>query len=110
MLHSRYAALALGLLTLGLSFISAHAAAPTLEIVKTRGAVRCGVSTGFPGFSLPDSQGIYRGLDADVCRAVAAATLDDAGKLQYVPLTAAQRSTALQSGGVGVRALHATWS
>ena len=110
MLHSRCAALALGLLALGLSSISVHAAAPTLETVKAHGVVRCGVSTGFPGFSLPDSQGVYRGLDVDVCRAVAAATLGDAGKVQYVPLTAVQRFTALQSGEVDVLARNATWT
>src|SRR5258708_36452868 len=97
MLHSRCAALALGLLALGLSSISVHAAAPTLETVKARGVVRCGVSTGFPGFSLPDSQGVYRGLDADVCRAVAAAIFGDAGKVQLVPLTAVPPFPALPS-------------
>jgi len=110
MLCMRYAILASVLLGFGLSAIAAHAAAPTLDAVKARGAVRCGVSTGFPGFSLPDSQGIYRGLDVDVCRAVAAATFGDAGKVQYVPLTAVQRFTALQSGEVDVLARNATWT
>jgi general L-amino acid transport system substrate-binding protein len=59
---------------------------------------------------MPDSQGVYRGLDVDVCRAVAAATLGDAGKVQYVPLTAVQRFTALQSGEVDVLARNATWT
>src|SRR5471032_3498015 len=103
-------AAAIGFLALGLPFISAHAATPTLDTVKARGTVRCGVSTGFPGFALPDSQGIYRGLDVDVCRAVAAAALGDAGKVQYVPLTAVQRFTALQSGEVDVLARNATWT
>jgi general L-amino acid transport system substrate-binding protein len=105
-----YATTAFGLLAFGLSPVAAHAAAPTLDTVKAHGVVRCGVSTGFPGFSLPDSQGVYRGLDVDVCRAVAAATLGDAGKVQYVPLTAVQRFTALQSGEVDVLARNATWT
>ena len=110
MARAGYATTAFGLLAFGLSSVAAHAAAPTLETVKAHGVVRCGVSTGFPGFSLPDSQGVYRGLDVDVCRAVAAATLGDAGKVQYVPLTAVQRFTALQSGEVDVLARNATWT
>ncbi len=89
---------------------TARAASPTLDAVKARGAVRCGTSPGFPGFSLPDSQGVYRGLDVDVCRAVAAAVFGDATKVQYVPLTAVQRFTALQSGEVDVLARNATWT
>ena len=73
MARAGYATTAFGLLAFGLSSVAAHAAAPTLDAVKAHGVVRCGVSTGFPGFSLPDSQGVYRGLDVDVCRAVAAA-------------------------------------
>lgn len=88
----------------------AHAQSTTLNAVKARGAVRCGTSPGFPGFSMPDSQGVYRGLDVDVCRAVAAATLGDAGKVQYVPLTAVQRFTTLQSGEVDMLARNATWT
>ena len=110
MARAGYAATAFGLLVFGLASVAAHAAAPTLDTVKAHGVVRCGVSTGFPGFSLPDSQGVYRGLDVDVCRAVAAATLGDAGKVQYVPLTAVQRFTALQSGEVDVLARNATWT
>ena len=110
MARAGYATTAFGLLAFGLSPVAAHAAAPTLDTVKAHGVVRCGVSTGFPGFSLPDSQGVYRGLDVDVCRAVAAATLGDAGKVQYVPLTAVQRFTALQSGEVDVLARNATWT
>jgi len=93
-----------------LAWTPAHAQSPTLDAVRTRGVLRCGTSAGFPGFSLPDSQGFYRGLDVDVCRAVAAATLGDAGKVQYVALTAVQRFTALQSGEVDVLARNATWT
>jgi general L-amino acid transport system substrate-binding protein len=90
--------------------LPAQAAESMLDTVKARGVVRCGVSTGFPGFGLPDSQGVYRGLDVDVCRAVAAAVFGDAGKVQYVPLTAVQRFTALQSGEIDVLARNATWT
>ena len=88
----------------------AQAQSTTLSAVQARGAVRCGTSPGFPGFSMPDSHGVYRGMDVDVCRAVAAATLGDAGKVQYVPLTAVQRFTALQSGEVDLLARNATWT
>ena len=93
-----------------LSWNPAHAQSPTLNVVRARGALRCGTSAGFPGFSMLDSQGVYRGLDVDVCRAVAAATLGDAGKVQYVALTAVQRFTALQSGEVDLLARNATWT
>ncbi|WP_372625094.1 amino acid ABC transporter substrate-binding protein [Falsiroseomonas sp.] len=82
----------------------------TLDAVKARGAVRCGVSTGFPGFAAPDSRGEWRGLDVDACRAVAAAALGDAAKVQYVPLTAVQRLPALTSGEVDMLARNTTWS
>jgi general L-amino acid transport system substrate-binding protein len=67
----------------------------TLDAMRARGALRCGVSAGFPGFAAPDSRGEWRGLDVDACRAVAAAALGDAAKVQYVPLTAVQRLPAL---------------
>lgn len=96
---------------LGLTCMASLAsAAPMLETVKARGVVRCGVSTGFPGFGLPDKQGVYRGLDIDMCRAVAAAVFGDAGKVQFSPLTAVQRFTALQSGEVDMLARNATWT
>jgi general L-amino acid transport system substrate-binding protein len=104
------AGLALGVVCLTALSGPAFAQSATLDAVKARGAVRCGTSPGFPGFSMPDSQGAYRGLDVDVCRAVAAATLGDAAKVQYVPLTAVQRFTALQSGEVDLLARNATWT
>src|SRR3954463_14096688 len=76
----------------------AGTAAGTLDTVKQRGMLVCGVSTGFAGFSAPDSQGNYKGLDADYCRALAAGGLGDANKVRYVALTAQNRFTALQSG------------
>ncbi len=78
------------------------AAAGTLDTVKQRGILMCGVSTGFAGFSAPDSQGNYKGLDADYCRALAAGVLGDLNKVRYVALTAQNRFTALQSGEVDV--------
>src|SRR5438477_5999941 len=78
------------------------AAAGTLDTVKQRGTLVCGVSTGFAGFSAPDSQGNFKGLDADYCRALAAGVLGDASKVRYVALTAQNRFTALQSGEVDV--------
>ncbi len=78
------------------------AAAATLDTVKQRGTLVCGVSAGFAGFSAPDSQGNYKGLDVDYCRALAAAVLGDASKVRYVALTAQNRFTALQSGEIDV--------
>ena len=106
----KLAGLALGVLCLASVYNPARAQSVALDAVRARGAVRCGTSTGFPGFSMPDGQGVYRGLDVDVCRAVAAATFGDAAKVQYVPLTAVQRFTALQSGEVDLLARNATWT
>ncbi len=78
------------------------AAAGTLDTVKQRGTLVCGVSAGFAGFSAPDSQGNYKGLDVDYCRALATAVLGDATKVRYVSLTAQNRFTALQSGEIDV--------
>jgi general L-amino acid transport system substrate-binding protein len=90
-------------------FAAAHAAhANTLDIVKKRGVVHCGVTTGFAGFSAPDSKGEWQGLDIDVCRAVAAAVLGDAAKIKAVPLNAQQRFTALQSGEIDLLARNTT--
>ncbi len=106
MVRSSLLAVALSLCSLG----PALAQSTTLDAVRSRGMLRCGTSTGFPGFSTVDGQGVYRGLDVDVCRAVAAATLGDAAKVRYVPLTSVQRFTALQSGEVDVLARNATWT
>ncbi len=90
--------IACGVLAASLSVASAG----TLDTVKQRGTLVCGVSTGFAGFSAPDSQGNYKGLDVDYCRALAAAVLGDASKVRYVALTAQNRFTALQSGEIDV--------
>jgi len=80
----------------------ASGATPTLDGVRSRGYVRCGVSTGIAGFSAPDKDGQWRGLDVDVCRAIAAAVLGDATKVRFTPLTASQRFTSLQTGEIDV--------
>ncbi|MCP4598229.1 amino acid ABC transporter substrate-binding protein [Neptuniibacter sp.] len=94
-------------LALGLTFT---AQAGTLEDVQKRGSVSCGVSTGLAGFSQKDENGKWSGLDVDVCRAVAAAVLGDAEKVQYKPLTAKERFTALQSGEIDVLSRNTTWT
>ena len=85
-------------------------AAGTLATVKQHGYVTCGVNTGLPGFSQPDSKGHWTGIDADTCRAVAAAIFGDASKVKFVPLTAKERFTALQSGEVDVLIRNTTWT
>ena len=82
----------------------------TLDAVKAKGYVQCGVNVGLPGFSQPDSKGAWKGLDVDLCRAVAAAVFGDAGKVRYTPLTAQQRFTALQSGEIDVLSRNTTWT
>ena len=77
-------------------------AATTLETVRERGVLHCGTTTGFAGFSAPDNTGAWKGLDVDLCRAVAAAALGDSNKFKIVPLNAQQRFTALQSGEIDV--------
>ncbi|MBV8191165.1 MAG: amino acid ABC transporter substrate-binding protein [Alphaproteobacteria bacterium] len=81
-----------------------------LDAVKSRGQLICGTNTGVAGFALQDSQGKWVGLDVDVCRAVAAALFGDPEKVKYVPLTAQQRFTALQSGEVDVLARVTTYT
>jgi general L-amino acid transport system substrate-binding protein len=82
----------------------------TLDAVKSKGYVQCGVNTGLAGFSQPDSRGEWKGLDVDSCRAVAAAVFGDAAKVRYTPLTAQQRFTALQSGEIDVLSRNTTWT
>ena len=87
-----------------------HAQAGTLDDVKSKGYVSCGVSTGLAGFSQKDEKGQWSGLDVDVCRGVAAAVLGDAAKVKYKPLTAKERFTALQSGEIDVLSRNTTWT
>jgi general L-amino acid transport system substrate-binding protein len=82
----------------------------TLSAVKSKGYLQCGVNTGLAGFSQPDARGVWKGLDVDSCRAVAAAVFGDASKVRYTPLTAQQRFTALQSGEIDMLARNTTWT
>jgi general L-amino acid transport system substrate-binding protein len=101
-------ALAIGFSTIGLS--TAAQAASTLDTVKQRGKLVCGVNTGLAGFGAPNDQGQWSGLDIDLCKAVAAAVFGDASKVDYKPLNAEQRFTALQSGEVDMLARNSTWT
>ena len=96
-------------LSIGFGFAPAWAG-PTLDKIKQAGAMVCGVNTGLAGFGQPDSQGRYSGFDIDVCKAIAAAVLGDPEKVKYVPLTAQQRFTALQSGEVDVLSRNTTYT
>ena len=89
---------------------AAPAAASTLSTVQERGSLSCGVSTGLAGFSQRDENGNWSGLDVDVCRGIAAAVLGDESKVQYKPLTAKERFTALQSGEIDVLSRNTTWT
>jgi len=82
----------------------------TLETVKKRGQVICGVAQSLPGFANPDAQGNWAGFDVDICRAVAAAIFGDDKRVKYVPTTAKERFTALQSGEVDFLARNTTWT
>ena len=104
-----------GLLALAAAGLTLAAALPahagkTLDAVKARGQVVCGVNTGLAGFSAADSSGNWTGLDVDMCKAVAAAVLSDASKVKYVPLNAQQRFTALQSGEIDMLSRNTTFS
>ncbi|MBR0712905.1 amino acid ABC transporter substrate-binding protein [Bradyrhizobium liaoningense] len=92
----------------GLSTQAAYA--QTLKTIKDRGSLSCGVSQGLPGFSSPDDKGNWTGLDVDVCRAIAAAIFNDPSKVKYVPTSAKDRFTALQSGEIDVLSRNTTWT
>ena len=104
MKHSIPAALAIAAFAL-----PAHAG-KTLDAVKARGQLVCGVNTSGPGFSNADSQGRWTGLDVDFCRAVAAAVLNDANKVKFVPLNSQQRFSSLQAGEIDVLSRNSTWT
>ena len=89
---------------------SQAAAQQTLKTVQDRGMLSCGVSQGLPGFSAPDDKGNWTGLDVDVCRAIAAAVLNDPTKVKFVPTSAKDRFTALQSGEIDVLSRNTTWT
>jgi general L-amino acid transport system substrate-binding protein len=99
-----------GLLSLwAAASLPAHAG-KTLDAIKARGQLVCGVNTGLPGFGAADSNGKWSGMDVDVCRATAAAVLGDAEKIKYVPLNAQQRFTALQSGEIDILSRNTTFT
>ena len=93
-----------------LSVSSVAHAGKTIDDIKGRGQLVCGVNTGLAGFSAADSNGNWSGLDVDICKAVAAALLGDATKVKYVPLNAQQRFTALQSGEIDVLSRNTTFT
>lgn len=89
--------------------VSAHAG-ETVDAIKEKGFVQCGVSTGLPGFSNPDDAGNWSGLDVDVCKGVAAAVFGDANAVKFTALTSKERFTALQSGEIDVLSRNTTWT
>ena len=97
-------------LILGAFTASTASAATTLEAVKEKGHLQCGVTSGLPGFSQPDQNGNWTGIDVDTCRAVAAAIFGDAKAVQFTPLTAKERFTALQSGEIDMLSRNTTWT
>jgi general L-amino acid transport system substrate-binding protein len=102
------------IISLGLAVAMAAAALPasaqTLNTVKQRGSLNCGANGTLAGFGLPDAQGKWTGFDVDYCRAIAAAIFNDPNKVKFVPLTAKDRFTALQSGEVDVLIRNTTWT
>ncbi|MFG1308172.1 amino acid ABC transporter substrate-binding protein [Xanthobacter tagetidis] len=86
------------------------AQAATLDDVKARGALNCGVSQGLPGFSSPNDKNEWSGLDVDFCRAIAAAIFNDPSKVKYSPLSAKDRFTALTSGAIDLLSRNTTWT
>ena len=98
------------ILGLAVVFAATGASAQTLKAVKDRGMLNCGANGTLAGFGSPDAQGNWTGLDVDLCRAIAAAIFDDAAKVKFVPLSAKDRFTALQSGEVDVLVRNTTWT
>jgi general L-amino acid transport system substrate-binding protein len=99
----------LGTLSLA-AFAGGMAAAATVDDVKARGMLNCGVSTGLAGFSAPDANGVWQGFDVAVCRAVAAAVLGDPMKVNFVSTTGQTRFSALASGEIDMLARNTTWT
>ncbi|MEW9807514.1 amino acid ABC transporter substrate-binding protein [Mesorhizobium marinum] len=98
----------LGAAALGIA--ATAASADTLDDVKAKGFIQCGVNTGLAGFSAPDDKGEWTGLDVDFCRAVAAAVFGDGSKVKFTPLSAKDRFTALQSGEIDILSRNTTWT
>ncbi len=98
------------ILAVVVTFSGAAFAGQTFDNVKAKGFVQVGVNGELFGFGKPDEKGVWRGLDVDTGRAIAAAVFGDANKIKFIPLTAVQRFTALQSGEVDVLCRNATWT
>jgi general L-amino acid transport system substrate-binding protein len=91
-------------------FMGSGAEAQTLKLIQQRGVLNCGANGNLAGFGLPDAQGNWTGFDVDYCRAIAAAIFNDPTKVKFIPLTAKDRFTALQSGEVDVLIRNTTWT
>ena len=94
----------------GVVAATVSAQAGTLDDVRKRGHLQCGINTGLVGFAAPDDKGVWRGFDVDLCRAVAAAVFGDAGKIKYTNLTGKTRFTALRSGEIDMLSRNTTWT
>jgi len=108
LMHKMILSVAVGAALLGYGVQAASAA--TLDDVKAKGFIQCGVSQGLPGFSNPDSDGNWSGLDVDFCRAMASAIFSDPTAVKFTPLSAKERFTALQSGDIDVLSRNTTWT
>src|SRR5436305_9375918 len=93
-----------------LLFGASVACAATLDTVKARGQLICGSNPGLAGFALADDKGVYRGLDVDECRALAAAIFNDPNKVKFLPINAKDRPTILASGEIDVLVRNTTWT
>jgi general L-amino acid transport system substrate-binding protein len=98
------------LLGAALALAASAASAATLDDVKSKGFIQCGVSQGLPGFSSTNDKGEWTGMDVDLCRAVAAAIFADPAKVKFTPLSAKERFTALQSGEIDILSRNTTWT
>ncbi len=110
MKHTMKLGLAAALAIAGATATASAQAPKTLDTVKQRGSLNCGVGTGLAGFGQPDDKGAWTGLDVDFCRAIAAAVFNDPQKVTFKPLSAKERFTALQSGEIDVLARNSTWT
>ncbi|MGH6720238.1 MAG: transporter substrate-binding domain-containing protein, partial [Alphaproteobacteria bacterium] len=108
MRHTTFIAAAATAMMVGLA--GQAEAGPTLDAIKAKGFLQCGVNTGLAGFGNPDESGNWSGFDIDYCRAVAAAIFGDGTAVKFTPLTAKERFTALQSGEVDMLARNTTWT
>ena len=98
------------LMALTLVLFTSTSFAATLDDVKARGMLKCGSNTGLAGFGLPDDNGVWQGIDVDVCRAVAAAVFGDSMAVEFVPTTSKVRFTVLQSGEIDMLSRNTTWT